>query len=81
MGYHNRQIEKGVLGEFSKIKEEFEELSDANEQKNPILELCELSDLVGAIEEYTTKKYNITLNDLINMKNATIRAFKDGTRK
>ena len=34
MGYHLRKIEKGTLGEFSKIKEEFEELEDANKQSN-----------------------------------------------
>jgi hypothetical protein len=29
MGYHKTKIEKGILGEFSKIKEEFQELEDA----------------------------------------------------
>ena len=31
MGYHLRNIEKGELGEFSKIREEFEELLDAHD--------------------------------------------------
>jgi len=79
MGYHLKQIEKGNLGEISKIREEFEELMDANEQKNPVLEICELCDLLGAIEAYA-KKWNLTLRDLNNMKEATIKAFKDGTR-
>lgn len=29
MGYHKLEITKGVLGQFSKITEEYEELSDA----------------------------------------------------
>lgn len=80
MAYHTRKIEKGTLGELSKIKEEFEELIDANEQKNNILEICELCDLLGAIEAYA-KKWNLTLKDLNNMKEATKKSFEDGTRK
>lgn len=80
MGYHKRKIKKGVLGEFSKIREEFEELEDAKKQNSPVLELCEMCDLIGAIEAYANK-YNMTLKDLLEMKNATSRAFKDGTRK
>ena len=33
MGYHKIKINKGKLGEYSKIKEEFEELTDAYIQK------------------------------------------------
>jgi hypothetical protein len=33
MGYHLIQINKGILGEYSKIKEEFEELTEAVNQK------------------------------------------------
>lgn len=80
MGYHNKIIPKGVLGEFSKIREEFLEAEDAIEQNNKVMILIELSDLLGAIEQYTVK-YNITLEDLIVMKDATKRAFKDGSRK
>lgn len=47
MAYHKREIQKEVLGEFSKIKEEFEELNDVQEQGNKILQICELTDLVG----------------------------------
>ena len=61
--------------------EEFQELSDANEQRNPVLELCELCDLIGAIEAYTTTQYNITLKDLIKMQERTKEAFKEGKRK
>lgn len=80
MGYHKHKIIKGVLGEFSKIREEFQELQDAVEQGNPVLELCELCDLVGTIEAYA-KKYNVSLDELIKMKDCTKSAFEDGHRK
>ena len=79
MGYHKREIQKGVLGEFSKIKEEFEELNDAQEQGDKILQICELTDLVGAIEEYI-KKWNITIDDLVQFSNKTKSAFKERKR-
>lgn len=80
MGYHLKRIDKGVFGEFSKITEEFEELMDANLQNNKVLELVELCDLLGAIEAYV-KHNNLTLMDLVKMKNATKRAFESGERK
>jgi phosphoribosyl-ATP pyrophosphohydrolase len=80
MGYHNKYIERGKFGEFSKIKEEFLEAEDALEQGNNIMLLVELSDLIGAIEGYCIK-HNIKLEDLIKMKEATKRAFNDGTRE
>lgn len=79
MGYHLSEIPKGTLGEYSKIREEFLELTDAHNQTNKILEICELCDLVGAIEAYADK-FNLSLNDLIKMKDANKRAFEDGTR-
>lgn len=47
-GYHIKFINKGVLGYFSKIEEEFQEFKDAHEQKSVVMELVELSDLIGA---------------------------------
>ena len=79
MGYHKIQIPKGVLGEFSKISEEYLELFDAVEQNNKILEICEMCDLVGAIEAYANK-FTLTLEDIIKMKDANKHAFEDGTR-
>lgn len=49
MGYHSKPIPRGVLGEFSKVQEEFEELRDAVENDVRILILCELYDLMGAV--------------------------------
>lgn len=79
MGYHKRNIPKGELGEFSKIREEFEELNDAVIQGSPILELCECADLIGAIEAYV-ERYNVSIQDVIHMMNLTKKAFKEGER-
>ncbi len=54
-GYHITLIPKGVLGDFSKIEEEFEEFKDAHAQQCAIMELVELSDMLGAIFAYTSK--------------------------
>lgn len=79
MGYHKRKISKGEIGEYSKVKEEFEELTDAFEQNNSVLIICELTDLIGAIEEYA-KKFNLSLGDLKRFSDLTKSAFKDGKR-
>lgn len=81
MGYHKKEIKKGLLGTYSKIKEEFEEFTDAFEQENPVLEICELCDLIGAIEAYSLNYFNLKLEDLIKMMNCTKEAFKEGKRK
>jgi hypothetical protein len=81
MGYHKIKIEKGILGEHTKIIEEFTEWQDAFGQSNPIMELVELSDLLGAIEAYTKERHNIDMVDLLKMTRATQDAFKDGSRK
>lgn len=65
----NKNIPKGKLGEFSKIQEEFEELKDAVEQNDNVLTICELCDLVGAIEFYSSNYYNLNLNDLKTFAN------------
>lgn len=80
-GYHIKKIERGVNGEISKIEEELNELKDAQSQGVKIMELVELSDLIGAVELYLEKHHpNTTLNDLIEMKNVTRRAFENGRR-
>jgi hypothetical protein len=81
MGYHKATIPAGVFGENSKIFEEVEEFRDALAQRNPLMALMELSDLIGAIEGWLQKYHpNVSLNDLCVMKDATARAFRDGTR-
>lgn len=80
MGYHKRQIPKGEVGEFSKIEEEYWELKDAVEQENKVLQICELTDLIGAIEEYADR-HNFTLQDLKDFSDLTKQAFKEGIRE
>jgi phosphoribosyl-ATP pyrophosphohydrolase len=79
MGYHKKKIIKGKLGEFSKIREEFEELEDAVKQGDRILQICELTDLYGAMEYYVNN-FNLTMDDLKNFSDKTKQAFKDGSR-
>lgn len=79
-GYHLRDIPKGKLGEFSKIVEEYTELLDAHEQDSKVLEICELTDLIGAIKHYVQSKFNLELEDLIYFSNQTEQAFKAGKR-
>ena len=80
MSYHKTAIPKGKLGEFSKIEEEYLELKDAFQQEHPILIQCELADLIGAIEAYGLK-WNLSLDDIIQMKDSNKQAFEDGTRQ
>jgi hypothetical protein len=80
MGYHKNKIPKGVLGEVSKIDEEYLEFKDALETENPVMALVELSDLLGAIEAFSKKRHNLSLTDLLKMTEATKSAFEDGTR-
>lgn len=80
-GYHLRHIEKGVLGEPSKIKEEVEEFLDACDQGVAVMALVELSDLLGAISAYLEKHHpSMSLDDLQKMRAVTERAFRNGRR-
>lgn len=81
-GYHLIDIPRGELGEISKIREELDELLDAASQGVKVMELIELSDLVGAIEAYLERHHvGTTFDDLIRMKDITRRAFKNGRRR
>lgn len=80
MGYHAAIIEKGVLGESSKIQEELDELVDAEAQGNKILAMCELADLYGALEARAAQ-YGLAMQDLKTMARATAAAFQDGSRQ
>lgn len=82
-GYHIAEIPRGKYGEISKIGEEFIELKDAVDQNNRIMALLELSDLIGAIEGFVESEFGktVTFDDLIKMKDATHKAFREGKRK
>lgn len=81
MSYHVAEIERGVYGEPSKIGEEYEEFLDAREQGVAIMELVELSDMLGAVKGYLAKYHKgTTLQDLIDMQVVTERAFATGHR-
>lgn len=80
-GYHITQIEKGVIGEASKILEETQEFIDAVDQNCSVMALIELSDLYGAIKAYLTKYHpTITMDDLKIMSAITERVFQNGRR-
>jgi hypothetical protein len=80
-GYHKAFIQKGTLGEASKIKEEIEEFFDALDQGVHIMALVELSDLIGSISAYLEKHHpQLTIKDLIAMSDVTKRAFLNGHR-
>lgn len=81
MGYHEKKVSKGVLGEASKIQEEFEEFMEVHNRDCKVLELCELSDLVGAIDHYLRKHHpSIKIKDLEWMAVLTESAFREGGR-
>jgi hypothetical protein len=81
-GYHLTEIPKGIIGESSKILEEVQELQDAERQGIKVMQLCELSDIFGALEAYMEKNFpRLTVRDLQKMSNATRRAFANGRRK
>ena len=78
-GYHITEAKKGVVGNASKILEEAQELLDAEQQDNKIMQHVEMSDIYGALEQYADKM-NLTMDDLKRMSDATTRAFKQGAR-
>lgn len=80
-GYHIHQITRGNYGYLSKIREELDEAFDAELQGCKLMCLIELSDMIGAVEGYLEKFHpGTSLQDLIDMKNVTRRAFKNGIR-
>lgn len=78
--YHTREIDRGEYGELSKIYEEVEEVKDAEFQTNPILVLCELADLIGAVDGYVKKHHNMSIEDVLKMAKLNQKAFEYGYR-
>lgn len=56
VGYHTREIARGKFGEVSKIREELEELEDAEKQGVRIMVMVELGDLYGAIRGFAASR-------------------------
>lgn len=80
-GYHTTHIQKGVLGDISKIQEELSELIDAHLQGNRIMVLAEAADLYGALEAFIVAKFpGFTMEEIRKMSDATKRAFQSGRR-
>lgn len=73
--YHITDIQKGVIGEFSKIWEEYDELVDANRQGQKLMCLCEICDLIGALELYIENEYGFNL--ILQPSNLTIEPIND----
>jgi len=81
-GYHKREINKGVIGELSKVYEEVEEVKDAEDQQNTLMVLIELADVIGAIGMYLEKQHpSISIDDLLKMSKLTNDVFKRGYRQ
>lgn len=80
MAYHKKEIKKGEFGQVSKIIEEFEEFTDAYEQNDNVLMICELTDLIGAIDGFVKKRYNLSVDDLVSFSEKTQDAFITGKR-
>jgi phosphoribosyl-ATP pyrophosphohydrolase len=78
-GYHTVEIAKGVLGQSSKIREELDELLDAEKQGVKILIHCELADLYGALRA-CAEAHGLTMEDLRQMVDLTKSAFEHGER-
>lgn len=80
-GYHLKEISKEEYGSVAKIQEEIYELQDAIDQDCKLMQLIELSDIVGAVEGVLEQHFpDMTLQDLITMSNITKRAFRNGGR-
>lgn len=85
-GYHSYIIKKGSYGDSSKVLEELREFEESLLSENPLMALCELSDLLGSVEGLINsylnkKKLGITYSDIVKMKDLTKQAFVNGRRK
>jgi hypothetical protein len=80
-GYHTVEIKNGVFGEISKIREELEELEDADKQGIKLMVLLELADMYGAMEGYLLNHHRgVDMEDIRRMSYVTQRAFRNGHR-
>ena len=62
--WHVKEIQKGELGQLSKVREELDEALDAEEQGQDLMLLFELSDIIGACG-LVAAKYGMNLDQLV----------------
>lgn len=81
-GYHTQFIVKGEYGKFSKVKEEFDELKDAWENReSKVLTICELSDLYGAMEAFANECLNISMDEIVKFSDLTKEVYQNRPQK
>lgn len=80
MKWHVNDIEKGVYGELSKIREELEEAEDALNNGNTLMMLIELSDIIGAVEGIA-EKYNLSITELKTFSDKVKEFKKEGVSR
>lgn len=81
-GYHLTPIDKGVLGQPSKVAEECAEFIDACDQNCQVMALVELADLYGAMRAYLAQQHpSLSMSDLERMADINERAFRNGRRR
>jgi predicted house-cleaning noncanonical NTP pyrophosphatase (MazG superfamily) len=80
--FHTKPIEKGEYGELSKIQEELDEAFDAQKQKNDLMLLIELADIVGAVEG-VAEKFGFTIEQLLTFarKRSEVAIFEENQKK
>lgn len=69
---------KGMLGTVSKIQEELEELKDAERLQDPVNQLVELRDVIGACACYLEQRYPKV--DFINLCRSALSMNKFKTK-
>ncbi len=80
-GYHLVSIQRGELGELSKIQEELDELKDAMAQGSRVMAAVELADMLGAVQAFLTRHLpGTSMEDLLTFSAITRRAFENGRR-
>jgi len=58
---HRTPIELGIEGELSKIREEFDELTDAYNQNKKFFAAVECTDLISSVGMFSYKKIGVPL--------------------
>jgi phosphoribosyl-ATP pyrophosphohydrolase len=76
--WHISKIEKGTLGQLSKVREELEEAIDAEKQGQTLMLLFELSDIIGACG-LVANQHGMTLDHLVTFSKLRSKVAKEET--